>query len=130
MVTFPIVERGDLERVALQALKTLDAIVPGDLPRVGGKAFNCARLKQAGFPVPDGLAIASDATDDEIRRLATDPWLDSAPPGTRVSSGATARTRGAHRRARATDGAGRHVGRGVHDQPRHRRRRARDQRRT
>src|SRR5439155_751725 len=57
MVTFPIVERGDLERVALQALKTLDAITPGDLPRVGGKAFNCARLKQAGFPVPDGLVI-------------------------------------------------------------------------
>ena len=85
MVTFPIVERGDLERVALQALKTLDAITPGDLPRVGGTAFNCARLKQAGFPVPDGLAIASDATDDEIRRLATDPWLDSAPPRTRFA---------------------------------------------
>jgi phosphoenolpyruvate synthase/pyruvate phosphate dikinase len=30
----------------------LDAITPGDLARVGGKAFNCARLKQAGFPVP------------------------------------------------------------------------------
>ena len=85
MVTFPIVERGDLERVALQALKTLDAITPGDLPRVGGKAFNCARLKQAGFPVPDGLAIAGDATDAEIRRLATDPWLDSAPPRTRFA---------------------------------------------
>ena len=46
----------------------LDAIAPGDLARVGGKAFNCARLKQAGFPVPDGIVIPSDATDAEIQR--------------------------------------------------------------
>ena len=60
----------------------LDAITPGDQARVGGKAFNCARLKQAGFPVPDGLVIPSDATDVAIRLLAGDPWLDTMPAGT------------------------------------------------
>jgi pyruvate,water dikinase len=69
----------------VESFKTLDAITWDDLPRVGGKAFNCARLKQAGFPVPDGLVIASGATDAEIRRCATDPWIDSAPPGTRFA---------------------------------------------
>jgi hypothetical protein len=34
MVTFPSVE----------TLMRLDAITPGDRARVGGKAFNCARL--------------------------------------------------------------------------------------
>ena len=158
----------------------LDAIAPGDRARVGGKAFNCARLKQAGFPVPDGIVISSDATDAEIAaagrrsvarrragghavrravvghrrgqrgalvrghsRDAPERRAQSArrggagvPPlrrvgaGARLSSGASARRRrGADRRARAAHGAGRHVGRGIHDQPGHRRRRARHQRR-
>jgi phosphohistidine swiveling domain-containing protein len=63
----------------------LDAITPGDQARVGGKAFNCARLKQAGFPVPDGIVISSDASDAEIQRLAGDPWLDGLPAGTRFA---------------------------------------------
>ena len=63
----------------------LDAIAPGDRARVGGKAFNCARLKQAGFPVPDGIVISSDATDAEIEALARDPWLDTVPAGTRFA---------------------------------------------
>ena len=61
---------------------TLDAITPGDLARVGGKAFNCARLKQAGFPVPDAIVVPSDAPDAAIRRLAGDPWLDTLPADT------------------------------------------------
>ena len=36
----------------------LDDIRRRDLARVGGKAFNCARLRQAGFPVPDGLVVS------------------------------------------------------------------------
>ena len=63
----------------------LDAITPGDQARVGGKAFNCARLKQAGFPVPDGLVISSDETDAVIQLLAGDPWLDTVPAGTRFA---------------------------------------------
>src|SRR2546428_148472 len=59
--------------------KTLDDITLEDLPLVGGKASNCARLKQAGIPVPDGLVIPSDATDADVRQLASDPWLASLP---------------------------------------------------
>ena len=65
--------------------KRIDDITAGDLPIVGGKAFNCARLRQAGFPVPDGLAITGDATDAEVGRMAGESWLDTVPPGTRFA---------------------------------------------
>src|SRR3954471_1551745 len=58
-------------------IKRLDDITEGDLPLAGGKAFNCARLRQAGFPVPDGLVVPSAATDDEVRRVASDRWIVS-----------------------------------------------------
>jgi len=41
----------------------LDQITPAEASRAGAKAYNCARLKKAGFPVPDGLVVLSDATD-------------------------------------------------------------------
>ncbi|HXI27379.1 MAG TPA: PEP/pyruvate-binding domain-containing protein, partial [Vicinamibacterales bacterium] len=63
----------------VETFKTLDQIAADDLSRVGGKAFNCARLKQAGFPVPDGLVVPSDASDVAIRPLA-DAWLAAKPP--------------------------------------------------
>jgi rifampicin phosphotransferase len=44
-------------------VKTLDSITAADAPLVGGKAYNCARLRQAGFPVPDGFVLlAEDAS--------------------------------------------------------------------
>jgi len=46
--------------------KTLDKITTEDRSLVGDKAFNCAQLKQAGLPVPDGLVVPSDATDADI----------------------------------------------------------------
>jgi rifampicin phosphotransferase len=64
----------------VETFKTLDEIGTDDMARVGGKAFNCARLKQAGFPVPDGMVVPSDATDDGIRALRTDAWLAAMPP--------------------------------------------------
>jgi hypothetical protein len=33
-------------------LRSLDEIQPSDASYVGGKAFHCASLKQASFPVP------------------------------------------------------------------------------
>ncbi|HMB80044.1 MAG TPA: PEP/pyruvate-binding domain-containing protein, partial [Vicinamibacterales bacterium] len=62
-----------------------DDITAADLARVGGKAFNCARLRQAGFPVPDGLAIGTDAGDAEIDRLADAPWFATIPAATRFA---------------------------------------------
>jgi hypothetical protein len=44
----------------------LDRITPADETRSGAKAYNCARLKQAGFPVPDGLVVLSTATDADL----------------------------------------------------------------
>src|SRR5262245_484140 len=58
----------------------LDRLDPADLARVGGKAFNCARLKQAGFPVPDGLVVFADAPDEAIVAVASHQWFESVPP--------------------------------------------------
>ena len=41
--------------------KTLDRIAADDQPRIGGKAYNCARLKQAGVPVPDAIVAHRDS---------------------------------------------------------------------
>jgi len=38
---------------------------------VGGKAEALARLRAAGFPTPDGVVVASGATDDEVLPAAT-----------------------------------------------------------
>jgi rifampicin phosphotransferase len=62
-------------------LKALDDITDADRSRVGGKAYNCARLKQAGFPVPDGLVVPADASDEELARLPDDPWLRKVADG-------------------------------------------------
>jgi len=63
-------------------LKTLDEITDSDRSRVGGKAYNCARLKQAGFPVPDGLVVPPDASDQGIARLSEHRWFRSLPEPT------------------------------------------------
>jgi rifampicin phosphotransferase len=65
--------------------KQLGDINEGDLPLVGGKAFNCARLRRAGFPVPDGFVVPSDAADADIASLATFDWLGKIPPSTRFA---------------------------------------------
>ena len=69
----------------VQVFATLDQITPDDLRRSGGKAYNCARLKQAGFPVPDGIVIPADASDEDLLLLASHPWLDKQPAGTRYA---------------------------------------------
>ncbi|HZR23970.1 MAG TPA: PEP/pyruvate-binding domain-containing protein [Vicinamibacterales bacterium] len=53
-----------------------------DRPKIGGKAYNCAVLRRAGMPVPDGLVVPIDATPDEVAGIARDPWFDTAPPET------------------------------------------------
>src|SRR3954464_10852171 len=70
--------RGDM-------FKRLDDITDRDRPLAGGKAVNCARLRRAGFPVPDGIVVLSDTADAEIPRLATDGWLDRVGMETRFA---------------------------------------------
>jgi phosphohistidine swiveling domain-containing protein len=67
------------------SLKTLDEITAGDLRSVGGKAYNCARLKQAGFPVPDGIVIPTDAAEVDVRSISDHPWFKSLPADTRFA---------------------------------------------
>jgi rifampicin phosphotransferase len=66
-------------------LKTLDELSAADLGSIGGKAYNCARLKRAGFPMPDGIVIPRDVSDSELRALPGDPWFDTLPAGTRFA---------------------------------------------
>src|SRR3954452_290543 len=70
--------RGDM-------FKRLDDITDRDRLLAGGKAVNCARLRQAGFPVPDGIVVLSDAADAEIPGLATDGWLGAVGTETRFA---------------------------------------------
>ena len=46
-------------------IKSLEELSPADAPLAGGKAYNCARLLQAGFPVPGGFVLMANAIDDE-----------------------------------------------------------------
>lgn len=62
-------------------LKTLDEITGSDRGRVGGKAYNCAQLKRAGFPVPDGLVVPADASEQDIAVLANQRWFRTLPEG-------------------------------------------------
>ena len=58
------------------AATPLDLLPLIDPEQAGGKAFNCARLKQAGFPVPDGLVVSASAAASELKELAGHPWFD------------------------------------------------------
>jgi len=66
-------------------LKTLDELSAADLGSIGGKAYNCARLKQAGFPVPDGIVIPKEVADSALHALQADSWFDTLPAGTRFA---------------------------------------------
>ena len=56
---------------------SLDQIASEDQARSGAKAYNCARLKQAGFPVPDGLIVLATATGADVAAVADHPWFDT-----------------------------------------------------
>lgn len=61
---------------------TLDDIEPTDAARVGGKAFNCARLKRAGIAVPDGIVLTTDAMGKPLDIPELHDWLARLPSGT------------------------------------------------
>lgn len=56
-------------------LTSLDEVHDADAERVGGKALNCARLKRAGFRVPDGLVLSTDASEADRERVHEHPWF-------------------------------------------------------
>src|SRR5215472_10457168 len=59
---------------------SLDEIQPADALRVGGKAFHCARLRQAGFPVPDGIVLTTEMMGRLLDVPALHDWLSKLPP--------------------------------------------------
>ena len=63
-------------------IKSLDQLTSADLPYVGGKAYNCAHLKQSGFPVPDGFAISTDMIEKKILSVSIDKVMDQFPDQT------------------------------------------------
>jgi pyruvate,water dikinase len=62
--------------------QSLDHLDPAAIHLAGGKACQCARLKQHGFPVPDGIVVTADVNDRELDRLGSDPWFDRWPHDT------------------------------------------------
>lgn len=66
-------------------LTTLAEIASSDTGRVGGKALNCADLRRAGFPVPDGLVVTADADDAEVGRVVEHPWFAAFPDAQRFA---------------------------------------------
>jgi phosphohistidine swiveling domain-containing protein len=59
-------------------LKTLDEIEGGDLPLVGGKAFNLATLRRHRLPVPPGLVVTTAFFEAQLRHHQFIPiWAGS-----------------------------------------------------
>jgi rifampicin phosphotransferase len=65
-----------------KTIVSLDQITAEDERRCGAKAYNCARLLQAGFPVPDGLVVPANATDGDLSAVVEHPWFDRLPEDT------------------------------------------------
>lgn len=57
-------------------IKRLDQLTQEDASQVGGKAYNCACLKQAGYPVPDGFAIPVTAMAESLSAGEINELLD------------------------------------------------------
>src|SRR5262245_59454129 len=60
-------------------IRTFSQLTAADESMSGAKAYNCARLKQAGFRVPDGVVVLSRATATDIDALREHPWFDALP---------------------------------------------------
>ena len=68
-------------------LKTLDEIEGGDLPLVGGKAFNLATLRRHGLPATNGLVVTCAFFEVHLRHHQFIPiWAGS--PDVAVTEGA------------------------------------------
>src|SRR5258706_14942339 len=70
---------GSWRRKAM-SIRTLDDLRPEDQKTSGGKAYNCAQLKQTGFPVPEGLVIQASVPDADLPALTRHPWFDQWSP--------------------------------------------------
>ena len=67
------------------AIIPLTRLTPAEWAHAGAKAANCARLQQAGFPVPDGIVVMAQATVRDLATIAAHPWFDELPEDTRFA---------------------------------------------
>ena len=74
-----------LQRPTSTAAVSLDRLTAADEARTGAKAYNCGRLKQAGFHVPEGVVVLANATDADVAAVAGDPWFDQWPADVRFA---------------------------------------------
>ncbi|MBA3767396.1 MAG: hypothetical protein H0W99_10480, partial [Acidobacteria bacterium] len=89
----------------MRLIKSLEQITAADQPLVGGKGYNCARLKQAGFPVPDGFVLLANAPDCLVAAVEFQDALMQLPVETLFAVRSS---------AAAEDGAG-HSFAGIHE---------------
>ena len=54
----------------MQFIKHFPEIDDADLPRVGGKGLNLGKLTRAGFPVPNGFCVTTDAYRLSVQGLS------------------------------------------------------------
>ena len=54
----------------MQLIKHFSEIDDDDLPRVGGKGLNLGKLTKAGFPVPGGFCVTTDAYRLSVQSLS------------------------------------------------------------
>src|ERR1700760_3132426 len=73
---------------ALVHCKALDSITSDEAATVGSKAYQCAYLKRAGLPVPDGFVVLDGGVDSSAWRTELFTHLDrlNAPYGFAVRS--------------------------------------------
>src|SRR5262245_59060579 len=60
-------------------IKTFSQLTAADESMSGAKAYNCARLRQVGFRVPDGVVVLSKAGAADIEALHDHPWFAALP---------------------------------------------------
>ena len=56
----------------IEQVRALADVSAGDIALVGSKAATLATLKRAGFPVLDGVVLATEALDDALTAAALD----------------------------------------------------------
>ncbi|UCH37572.1 MAG: PEP/pyruvate-binding domain-containing protein, partial [Candidatus Bathyarchaeota archaeon] len=66
----------------MRLIKSLDQLTVADMPLVGAKAYNCARLRRAGFQVPNGFAITPEVSAQSFQSLDLDKELERFPEST------------------------------------------------
>ena len=84
---------------SVEQLRSLADVDREDAALVGNKATTLATLRRAGFPVPDGVVLTTEALEHALTAAGTGGW--GAAGGSRGDAAARRPGRGARRRSPA-----------------------------